>query len=115
MKLLLDQNLSRNLVRRLQAFYPDTTHVSLVGLETATDREVWEYAREHGYAIASKDSDFRQLAFLFGPPPKVVWLRVGNASTTTLLQLFLDYHSVIEALDADPDYALLVVPDLPQR
>jgi predicted nuclease of predicted toxin-antitoxin system len=69
-KLFLDQNLSRNLVRRLQAFYPDTTHVSLVGLETATDREVWEHGREHGYAIASKDSDFRQLVFLFGPPPK---------------------------------------------
>lgn len=31
--------------------------------------------------VVSKDSDFRQLAFLFGPPPKVMWLRVGNAST----------------------------------
>ncbi|MGD9794259.1 MAG: DUF5615 family PIN-like protein [Acidimicrobiia bacterium] len=33
-------------------------------------------------SIVSKDSDFRQLAFLYGPPPKVVWLQVANASTT---------------------------------
>lgn len=29
----------------------------------------------------SKDSDFRQLAFLHGPPPKAIWVRLGNAST----------------------------------
>ena len=113
MKLLLDQNLSRNLVEPLQASYPGTTHVSLVSLETASDRQIWEHAGEHGYAIASKDSDFRQLAFLFGPPPKVLWLRAGNASTATLLQLLLTHRSAIEAFDADPDEALLVIPELP--
>jgi predicted nuclease of predicted toxin-antitoxin system len=28
-----------------------------------------------------EDKDFRQRAFLFGPPPKVIWLDVGNAGT----------------------------------
>ena len=32
----------------------------------------------------SKDSDFRQLAFLHGPPPKVVWLRIGNVTTVEI-------------------------------
>jgi hypothetical protein len=36
----------------------------LLRRDTATDREVWDHAAEHGYVIASKDSDFRQLAFL---------------------------------------------------
>ena len=70
MKLLLDQNLSRNLVGRLHSSYPDSTHVALVGLAMASDREVWEYARERGYALVSKDSDFRQLAFMYGHRPR---------------------------------------------
>jgi predicted nuclease of predicted toxin-antitoxin system len=46
--------------------------VTDLGLDTATDREMRDYAGEHGYSIVSKDSDFRQLAFLFGPPPKAI-------------------------------------------
>ena len=79
MRLLFDQNLSRLLVGRFAEEFPDSVHVTDVGLDRATDREVWDFARAGGYVIVSKDSDFRQLAFLFGPPPKVVWLRVGNA------------------------------------
>lgn len=37
-------------------------------LEVATDDEIWSYAGEQGHVIGSKDSDFRQLAFLHGPP-----------------------------------------------
>ncbi|MGH9120188.1 MAG: DUF5615 family PIN-like protein [Acidimicrobiales bacterium] len=80
MRLLFDQNLSRNLVGQLRDAFPESQHVTALGLDTATDREIWEFARENGYLVVSKDSDFRQLAFLYGPPPKVVWLRVGNAS-----------------------------------
>ena len=48
MKLLLDQNLSRMLVRRLSNEYPESVHVAEVGLDTAADRDIWEYAGEHG-------------------------------------------------------------------
>lgn len=68
MKLLFDQNLSRKLVEQLLGVFPESRHVTVDGLDTATDREIWDYAREHGYAIVSKDADFRQLAFLYGPP-----------------------------------------------
>ena len=115
MKLLFDQNLSRTLVVRLRDVFPDSEHVAALDLDTATDREIWDYAREHGYVVASKDSDFRQLAFLYGPPPKVVWLRVGNASTATILRLILDHAAAIEVFGATEDEALLVVPDLSDR
>ncbi len=78
MRLLFDQNLSRHLVRDLSRQFPDSTHVANLGLDTATDRHIWTYAGEHGYIVVSKDSDFRQLAILLGPPPKAVWLPVGN-------------------------------------
>ncbi len=81
MKLLFDENPSPRLVGRFATTFPECTHVDLGGLHGRSDREVWEHARTHGYTIVSKDNDFRQLSFLHGGPPKVVWLSVGNAGT----------------------------------
>jgi len=111
-RLLLDQNLSRSLVGVLAQWFPDSSHVAALGLETATDREVWSHAGEHGYLIVSKDSDFRQLAFLLGPPPKAVWLRVGNCSTSAIAELMRANTDVIDRFAASEEEALLVLPDL---
>jgi len=86
-KLLLDQNISRKLVASLQSEFPATSHVVVLGLARSTDREIWDYAAEHDFVIVSKDSDFRQLAFLYGPPPKSIWLNIGNSSTSIILEL----------------------------
>lgn len=110
MKLLFDQNLSRHLVGQLRDVFPESEHVTSLDLDAATDHEIWSYAGEHGHVIVSKDSDFRQLAFLHGPPPKAIWLRVGNASTSTILQLLLDHVEAIEAFSDSDDEALLVLP-----
>ena len=81
MRLLFDRNLSPRLVQLLADLYPDLAHVLDVGLEKADDRAVWTFAIENGFGIVSKDGDFRQLSFLAGAPPKVVWVRLGNCST----------------------------------
>lgn len=81
MKLLLDQNLSHKLIQQLSDVYPGAVHVRDVGLESADDEAVWEYAKQNGLVILSKDADFRQRSFLYGHPPKAVWVRVGNCST----------------------------------
>jgi predicted nuclease of predicted toxin-antitoxin system len=112
-RLLFDQNLSRTLVGDLRDVFPESRHVTALDLDMATDREIWDYAGEHGYLIVSKDSDFRQLAFLHGPPPKVVWLRLGNASTATVLRVLLDHIHVVEAFSLSEDEALLVLPGMP--
>jgi predicted nuclease of predicted toxin-antitoxin system len=75
LKLLLDQNLAPRLVARLTDLFPGSEHVRDVGLAAADDLAVWEYAKAGEFAIVSKDADFRQLSFLYGSPPKVVWLR----------------------------------------
>ena len=80
MKLLLDQNISPRLVERLIDIFP-TSHVSSLGLERASDEEVWVYSHENDYIIVTKDSDFNDLAVLRGFPPKVIWLRLGNCTT----------------------------------
>ena len=75
MKLLFDENISRHLVRLLAVLYPDSQHVDLVALNGQPNLALWEYAARHGFTLVSKDNDFRQLSFLRGQPPKVIWLR----------------------------------------
>ena len=84
MKLLFDHNLSYKLVGHLADLFPASEHVRNVNLHEADDRMVWEYARANGFAIVSKDEDFHQLSFLYGAPPKVVWVRLGNCTTTDI-------------------------------
>ena len=110
MRFLFDQNLSRHLVDHLRDAVPGSVHVTSLGLEQATDREVWEYARDHDLIVVSKDSDFRQLAFLHGAPPKVVWLRVGNASTPTIVEVLLDHLDAVDRFQANAESALLILP-----
>jgi predicted nuclease of predicted toxin-antitoxin system len=69
MKLLLDENLSRKLVPFLQSAWPGSTQLALVGLEQASDRDIWQYAREHDYAIVTKDADYYDLSLVLGAPP----------------------------------------------
>lgn len=112
MKLLLDENLSPRLVALLQADYPGTVHVEQALGRRRSDEDIWSYARTPGFAIASKDNDFRQRAFLLGPPPKVVWLSVGNAGTDSIGLILRSRQAVLKRFEADPDEALLVVtPD----
>lgn len=80
-----------------------------VGLDTATDYEIWVYAGENGFVIVSRDSDFRQLAFLCGAPPKVVWLRLGNATMKESLEVLLANLDLIAGFVDDDEEALLII------
>jgi len=57
----------------------------------------------------SKDSDFRQRAFLFSPPPKVVWLRVANATTGDVAALMRRRRDAVADFASDVDNALHVL------
>ena len=78
MKLLFDQNLSFKLARKLADVFPGSSQVKLLGLEEADDRDVWNYARQNGFTLATKDADYYEKGVLLGHPPKVIWLRCGN-------------------------------------
>lgn len=82
MKLLFDENLSHRLVNALADVYPGSVHPRDCGLRGASDDAIWRYAQENGLVIVSKDSDFSQRSALLGSPPKVIWLRMGNCTTT---------------------------------
>lgn len=103
-KLLFDENLSHNLVVRLADVFPNSVHVREVGLESADDHVVWDYAKRNGLVIVSKDADLHQRSFLFGAPPKVVWVRLGNCSTTDVENLLRRHIAELSLFDSD-EYA----------
>ena len=109
MKLLFDENLAPKLGAALSDLYPGSTHVRQVGLEAADDAQVWAYAAEHGPAIVSKDSDFHQRSFLFGHPPKVVWVRRGNCLTKDVEEVLRRHHDDLLAFEGDADAAFLAL------
>jgi len=104
MKLLFDENLSYKLVRRLADLFPDSLLVRDVGLKAADDPAVWEYARDNGLMIVSKDSDMHQRSFVFGHPPKIIWVRLGNCSTADVEKLLRKNFSAVKVFHED-DYA----------
>lgn len=60
-----------------------------VGLDSAEDRTIWEYAKERGLTIITKDEDFQALANRqCSIPPQVVWVRLGNCRKVVLLEAF---------------------------
>jgi predicted nuclease of predicted toxin-antitoxin system len=108
-KLLLDQNLSPRLLRSLEADFPGSSHVRLVGLEKADDETLWEFARQQSFTIVSKDADFRQRSFLLGFPPKVIWIRLGNCSTSQIEKLLNRHKSSILEFFEDESLSFLAL------
>lgn len=109
MKLLFDANLSPEPVGRLADIYPDSEHVVSFGLEQ-TDTAIWDYAREREFVIVSKDSDFEQRAVVFGAPPKVIWIRLGNCRTGVVESLLRQRFEQIQGFFADSNESLLALP-----
>lgn len=109
MKLLFDQNISHRLVAALQHEYADSRHVRDVGLRDATDVALWQFAGRNGFAIVTKDGDFHQRSFLFGHPPKVIWLRVGNCPTVAIEALLRRRATEIATFLSDPESAFLIL------
>lgn len=101
MKLLFDQNLSFKLCVRLADLFPGSSQVRLAGLDRADDRVIWEFAKAGSFIMVTQDADFADMAALYGPPPKVIWLRCGNQPSGFIEQLFRNHAEAIRAFAAD--------------
>lgn len=100
MRLLFDQHLSHKLVSRLADLFPNSTQTRLIGLGTADDDVIWEYAKQHDFIVVTLDADFYDISLLRGHPPKLIWLRCGNQKTPFLERLLREHHErIIEFLE----------------
>jgi len=110
MKLLLfDQNLSPRLVNELADIYPDSVHISALGLDKAMDIEIWQYAHDHDFMIVTKDADFSELGVIKGFPPKIIWIRRGNCSTKDIEMILRENYSAISSLSEDGETGILTL------
>lgn len=73
------------------------------GLAEKTDTEIWKFAKLSGFCIVTQDADFPEKSRLYGSPPKVVWLRCGNAPTREVEALIRAGGQAIQVLLDDPE------------
>lgn len=109
MKLLFDQNLSPRLVNTFLSEFPGSTHTSILGLDRETDTNLWNFAKDKDFTIVSKDSDFVELATINGPPPKVIWLNIGNSSTKQVSAVIKNHLSDIKRFIQTTDLDILQI------
>ena len=107
MRLLFDEQLSEALVWKLVDVFPGALHVRLLNRGGAPDRDVWELARAHSCVLVTKDADFHRISLLHGAPPKVLWLRIGNGTTTDIVRLLTKHAEDVRQFDAQSDATVL--------
>ncbi len=106
MILWLDAQLSPALASGIMVQWPHIQAVPVreLGLRDAEDRDIFAQAKTARAVVMTKDRDFLALLFNQGPPPQVIWLRVGNSSIMALQAVLLrTFDQAIASLrDGEP-------------
>ncbi len=87
---------------QLADIFPDSSHVQFHGLAEINDTEIWEFAKMQDFCIVTQDADFMERSRLYGAPPKVLWLRCGNAPTKQVETLLRSGAEAIQELFSSP-------------
>lgn len=82
-----------------------------LGLREASDREIFDAARQASATIISKDADFVALVQRFGPPPSLIWLTCGNVTNSRLQFVFESSFDRVKAL-LDSGIAIVELGDV---
>ena len=101
MKFWLDAQLPPSLAIWLtETFAVEAIALRSISLRDASDQEIFKAAGQAGATVIAKDSDFAELIYRLGAPPKIVWITCGNASNAHIRQLlgstFLDAMKPLE-------------------
>jgi len=109
MKLLLDENISFRVLNAISTVFPESAHVTKGDFQVKRDDEIFEYARQNDFTILTFDEDFYELQLMRGYPPKIIWLRFGNASNLKVVSKILDNHSSIISFMSNPEVGILEI------
>ena len=97
MKILIDQNISFRIINYISSFFTEVEHVKSLQLMDADDYHIFMSARQLGFAaVLTQDEDFYNLLLEHGAPPKIIWLRTGNCSTSFLGETIMRHALLIE-------------------
>lgn len=74
----------------------EAEHLADFNLLTATDTQIWRHGRVENLVIFSRDVDFYDRSSVFGAPPQVAHVALGNCSNTRLFDVLASDWDEIE-------------------
>lgn len=93
--LLIDENLPASLAAALPV---PSSHATDLGIQPS-DQQLWKHCRERDWTVLTRDTDFFDMIMLHGPPPKIVWIRLGNIRKAELhAKLIREWDAIRELL-----------------
>ncbi len=113
MRLLADENLHVDIVRGLRGAGHEVAFAPSVGLGATDDRDILDYAEQHGLVVVSGDKDFGGL-IEFGPlwgRGKVILLRYRLLRVERIVNDILAVLDREQALLDGPGALVLVLSD----
>jgi predicted nuclease of predicted toxin-antitoxin system len=66
--------------------------------DEASDEEIWNYAKENGLIIITKDKDFSLMQLVLGIPPKVIQVKFGNVKMKDFFKIINSCWKNVELL-----------------
>lgn len=78
-------------------------------MQKISDILIWRYAENKGYQIVTFDEDFVDLQNMYGYPPKIIWLRMGNVSTQEIASKMIELEQSILTFLTDQDSGILEI------
>jgi predicted nuclease of predicted toxin-antitoxin system len=91
MKIIIDMNLSPDLVKLLQDNGFEAVHWSQIGAGNAPDREIMAWAKSNDYIVLTHDLDFGTiLATSQARAPSVVQIRIQDLLSSNFLTLLVN-------------------------
>ncbi len=102
MRFITDMNLTHRWVSALETAGHEAVHWSAVGHASASDADICDYARNHGFVLVTSDLDFpRILAHTLQGKPSVILLRgeplTPEARCKPLVQAIAQCSTELEA------------------
>jgi predicted nuclease of predicted toxin-antitoxin system len=111
MKLLPDANLSWRLVSILNSHFDQCVRMDDIpelGFP-AKDAKIWQYAKDHGFVIITRDSDFSNFTVMKGFPPKIVLLKTGNCNRNFTADFLIRSKQMIQQFVMSQEDGLLEI------
>lgn len=59
--------------------------------------------------IVTFDIDFLDMNTLYGSPPRIIWLRTGNMTTTNLAQLLINRKTIVDKFFEEENAEILQI------
>ena len=94
--LLFDQNISFRIKKNISELFPHSVHISDLGKESKSDKEIWEIAKHRNLAIVTFDVDFYDFSIVWGHPPKIILIRSQNQTTHFVTELLNSFQEHIK-------------------